>query len=81
MVPVIQAFGQDCARLDTKYYAEPSAAELTEMLARWSALVPRPAFDFTYTWRSEGPACPGLDVATGRTAPNLQAVMRGHNAG
>lgn len=81
MVPVFQAFGQDCSKQKTKYYDEPSAADMTRLLAQWAALVPSPAFDFTYTWRSEGPACPGLDAATGGAHPDLQSVLRAHNRG
>lgn len=47
-----------------------------------SRLLPRPAFDYTYTWRTAGPACPGLaDADGGHGYADLQAVMRDHNAG
>lgn len=82
IVPVFQVFGQDCASNKTKYYAQPLPAELATMLTHWATLVPGPAFDFTYTWRSDGPACPALDRANGDTAyPDLQEVMAQHNAG
>lgn len=82
IVPVFQVFGQDCAAKQTKFYSQPSPSELAAMLNHWAALVPNPAFDFAYTWRSEGPACPALDRATGHNGyPNLQAVIKQHNAG
>ncbi len=79
IVPVFQVFGQECAHKKAKYYAQPTADELQTMINHWSALIPDPDFDFTYTWRSEGPACPGLDVATGGSHPGLQAVIKRHN--
>jgi hypothetical protein len=82
IVPVFQVFGQTCADRRTPFYALPSVAELTDMLARWARLVPHPAFDFSYTWRSAGPACPGLDRANGANGyADLQSVIRNHNGG
>jgi len=82
IVPVFQVFGQTCTNRQSKYYALPTVAELTDMLARWAALVPYPAFDFSYTWRSRGPACPALDRASGSHGyADLQSVMRSHNLG
>jgi hypothetical protein len=82
IVPVFQVFGQTCTSRKSKYYALPTVAQLTDMLARWAALVPHPAFDFSYTWRSRGPACPGLDRATGANGyADLQSVIRQHNMG
>jgi hypothetical protein len=80
IVPVFQVFGQTCSPNKAKYYQQPTASELTAMLNEWQALVPHPAFDFSYTWRSEGPACPSLDHATGG-GPSLQSVMKAHNGG
>lgn len=77
IVPVFQVFGQRCAANKSKYYLQPTAAELKAMLAEWHALVPNPEFDYTYTWRSSGPACPALDRADGSSS--LQSVMQGHN--
>lgn len=80
IVPVFQVFGQTCTDRSNKFYALPSAGELRTMLGRWAALVPDPAFDFSYTWRSRGPACPGLDRATGSHGyADLQSVMQAHN--
>jgi hypothetical protein len=73
MVPVFQVFGQSCAA-KTAYYRQPSAVELTEILDRWQDLVPHPVFDYAYTWRSEGPACPSLD-----RSKDLWPVVSDHN--
>jgi hypothetical protein len=75
MVPVIQVFGQTCNSQQTHYYKLPSADELTQALAHWDAALPRPPFDFAYTWASEGPACPALDKAA-----DLQSILRGRYA-
>jgi hypothetical protein len=72
IVPVFQTFGQACA--GTAYYRLPSATELGTMLSHWAAVIPHPAFDYTYTWGHQGSACPTL-VDSG----TLQAVMRAHN--
>ncbi len=82
MVPVIQVFGQYCNTEQTHYYILPTVAQMHEMLARWDALVPNPTFDFSYTWRSKGPACPALDKANGTAGyADLQSIMREHNGG
>jgi hypothetical protein len=71
MVPVIQVFGQTCNTQQTHYYKLPSGEELNQALAQWDTALPHPAFDFAYTWASEGPACPALDRAT-----DLQSILR-----
>jgi hypothetical protein len=76
IIPVYQVFGQACSTKATTFYRVPTAAELTEMFAHWHSVVPAPAFDFAYTWRSVGPACPSLDRSAG-----LRAVVRSHNTG
>ncbi len=81
IVPVFQVFGQNCTSNRTKFYVQPNPAQLSAMLAEWHALVPHPAFDYTYTWRSAGPACPSLDRANHASGVNLQAVMKQHNSG
>ena len=81
IVPVYQVFGQECSHKATKYYAQPSTTQLQTMMDQWADLVPNPAFDMSYTWRSEGPACPGLDVASGGAHPDLQATVKQHNEG
>ncbi len=74
MVPVIQVFGQTCNTQQTHYYKLPSADDLNQALAQWDAALPRPSFDFAYTWASEGPACPALDKAA-----DLQSILRARN--
>jgi hypothetical protein len=50
------------------------------ILAHWTALVPRPVFDYTYTWGRQGSACPTLSDADGSNGhPDLQSVLREHN--
>jgi hypothetical protein len=73
LVPVFQVFGQDCAQ--SHYYRQPTSAELRTMLAHWAAVLPRPAFDYTYTWGRQGSSCPTLI-----DAKDLQIVMRTHNS-
>ena len=65
-------FGQSCA--GSNYYRLPSPAELRTMLAHWAALVPHPAFDYTYSWGRQDSSCPTLVDSA-----DLQAVMRTHN--
>jgi hypothetical protein len=81
MVPVFPAFGQACGS-GSNYYRLPGVAEMRAMLAHWATLVPRPAFDYTYTWGHQGSACPTLVDADGQHGyPDLQSVMRTHNQG
>ncbi|MFL6076208.1 MAG: hypothetical protein ACJ73S_22685 [Mycobacteriales bacterium] len=80
MVPLFQAFGQTCNSEQDHYYTLPTVDQLRQMLARWDALVPHPVFDFTYTWASQGPSCPSLDVANGSGGnADLQSVLRARN--
>jgi hypothetical protein len=80
MVPVLQVFGQACNTEQTHYYKLPSQEELRQALRRWDAAVANPAFDFAYTWASEGPACPALDRATGAGGnADLQSIIRERN--
>jgi hypothetical protein len=80
IVPVFQVFGQTCAASSSNYYRMPTAAELRQMLARWTALVPSPAFDYTYTWGHQRSSCPTLVDANGDNGyPDLQSVLREYN--
>jgi hypothetical protein len=80
IVPVIQAFGQTCTVSGRHYYKLASQAEMVTMLQHWRSLVPEPVFDFVYTWKSEGPACPALDVSDGTHGqPDLHKVISEHN--
>jgi hypothetical protein len=72
IVPVFQTFGQACAT--SKYYRLPSTRELQTMLDHWHALVPSPAFDYSYGWSNQSSACPTL-----ADAPDLQSVIHQHN--
>jgi hypothetical protein len=80
IVPVFQTFGQSCNDGE-RHWRLPDAAQLTSILGRWDRLVPRPAFDISYSWgRQDAWACPALADADGRGGnPDLQAVMKRHN--
>ncbi len=78
IVPVFQVFGQSCA--NSAYYRLPKVNELRTMLSHWKALVPRPAFDYSYGWERQDSACPSLADANGSAGnPDLQAVIAQHN--
>ena len=78
MVPVFQAFGQQCA--GSNYYRLPAPAEMRTMLAHWTAQVAHPAFDYTYGWERQSSACPTLADADGQHGyPDLQSVLAAHN--
>ncbi|TDD66243.1 hypothetical protein E1293_39385 [Actinomadura darangshiensis] len=80
IVPVFQTFGQSCNDGE-KNWRMPDEAQLQSLLDRWERLVPRPAFDVSYSWGRQGAwACPTLADASGRGGgPDLQAVMKRHN--
>jgi hypothetical protein len=80
IVPVFQTFGQSCSDGE-KNWRLPAAGEMKAILTRWDRLVPRPAFDISYSWgRQDAWACPALSDADGRDGnPDLQSVMRTHN--
>ena len=79
IVPVFQLFGQSC-NSGSHYYRMPTVLELTTMLAHWSALVPHPVMDYSYSWGEQSSSCPTLADATGLSGqPNLQSVMAAHN--
>ncbi|GAA0248213.1 hypothetical protein GCM10009527_050950 [Actinomadura nitritigenes] len=80
IVPVFQTFGQSCSGGE-KNWRLPAAGEMKAILTRWDRLVPRPAFDISYSWgRQDAWACPALADADGRDGnPDLQSVMRAHN--
>ncbi|MEV5575684.1 hypothetical protein AB0L06_37080 [Spirillospora sp. NPDC052269] len=74
MVPVVQTFGQGCSAGE-KNWKLPTSAQLTTILRQWDALVPRPAFDISYSWGHQSDwACPTL-----ADSPGLQQVMKLHN--
>ncbi|MBO2464785.1 hypothetical protein [Actinomadura violacea] len=80
IVPVFQTFGQSCSDGE-KNWRLPAAAEMKAILTRWDRLVPRPAFDISYSWgRQDAWACPALADADGSGGnPDLQSVMKRHN--
>jgi hypothetical protein len=80
IVPVFQTFGQSCNDGE-RNWRMPSERQLRSILGRWERLVPRPAFDISYSWgRQDAWACPALSDADGRRGlPDLQAVMKAHN--
>ena len=77
IVPVFQAFGQDCTEAKKPYYRLPTIAETRTLLALWDELIPaaqRP-FDMTYSWGSQPlHSCPSLQMANGDAYPDLQSV-------
>lgn len=80
IVPVFQTFGQSCNDGERNWRL-PSERQLRAVLGRWERLVPRPAFDISYSWgRQDAWACPALsDADGGRGLPDLQSVMKAHN--
>jgi hypothetical protein len=80
IVPVFQTFGQSCNDGERNWRL-PDERQLQSILGRWDRLVPRPAFDISYSWgRQDAWACPALADADGRSGnPHLQAVMKKHN--
>jgi hypothetical protein len=74
MVPVYQAFGGgDWRGDDGGRYILPTVAQEREILARWGALVPKAAFDYTYSWGSQRG-----DVAL-HSSFDLQALFSSYN--
>lgn len=54
IVPVYQSFGGGSWVDDGGgRYRLPTAAEEQEIMARWDALVPHPAFDYAYSWGTQ----------------------------
>lgn len=83
VVPVFQAFGQQCNTGSSHFYRQPSESELQSMMNVYDSLVPswqRP-FDAAYGWRNQSTACPTLKDANGTAgSPNLQAVFSNYFA-
>lgn len=77
IVPVYQAFGQECAVVEKRHYRLPDPDEARAMLAVWDELVPREAraFDVAYSWGTQSTtACPTLKVADGGEHPDLLSL-------
>jgi hypothetical protein len=76
MVPVFQAFGNGRWRSASgDQYVLPDAREMRQILARWSALIPNPVFDMTYSWGSQN----GNTAL--ESALHLHAVISAHIKG
>lgn len=70
IVPVYQSFGGGSWVDDGGgQYRLPTAAEEQEIIARWDALMPKPAFDYAYSWGAQRG-----DSAL-QEAPALQAIF------
>ena len=79
IVPVFQVFGQTCSSIPAgnRKWRMPTSAEMDQILARWDALVPAPAFDDVYSWGVQPEwSCPALSRST-----TLQAKFRQRFAG
>jgi hypothetical protein len=74
IVPVYQAFGYGAWVDDGGgRYMLPSAGQEQLLLSAWAAAVPRPAFDYAYSWGSQNG-----DVPLSQSAA-LQSVLLAHN--
>jgi hypothetical protein len=74
IVPVYQAFGGGNWTDDGGgHYQLPTPAQETQILNQWGSVVPKPAFDYAYSW----------GVQNGDTSlsesPGLQAIFATHN--
>ncbi|MFB4306174.1 hypothetical protein [Actinomadura sp. GTD37] len=79
VAPVLQTFGQSCAKGDRQYWL-PTQAQFRRILARWDRVAPRPPLEISYSWgRQDEWACPTLADATGGGHPDLQTLMRARN--
>ena len=74
IVPVYQAFGGGTWVDDGGgSYQLPTAAQETEIIATWGALVPTPAFDYAYSWGVQN----GDQALSGSSS--LRSVFEAHN--
>ena len=74
IVPIYQAFGGGTWKADKgEGYRLPTAAEMQSMLERWARLVPRPVFDYAYSWGTQH-----SDRTLGQSV-ELQRVFAQHN--
>lgn len=77
LIPLYQAFGGGRWRDDGGgRYRLPTARQARAIVCRWHRLLPRPAFDYTYSW---GVQRRDTALATGPAA--LRRVFSAHNAG
>jgi len=74
MVPIYQAFGGGAwADDEGGTYFLPSAEQERRILSRWGKLVPRPSFDYAYSWGTQR-----SDSAL-ESSPGLRSVLAIHN--
>lgn len=75
IVPTFQTFGQ-AGRTDggSIYYRLPTTSELTDMINLWHSLVPHPAFDYAYSFGTQGTS-PQAIV----NHPEIQTIVKNHN--
>ncbi len=74
MVPTYQAFGGGSIVDDGGgSYQLPTATQESEILSTWGSLVPRPVFDYAYSWGVQD----GDQSLSG--SPSLQSVLLAHN--
>lgn len=74
MVPVYQAFGGGNWKDDDGgKYALPSVNQMQRILERWETFVPRPVFDYAYSWGSQA----SNDAL--ENSPELRSVFARHN--
>lgn len=80
IIPTFQTFGQ-ANRTDgkTPYYRMPSASELTSMLATWQGLIPKPAFDYAYSFDTQCTVTSCVASQAITTDTSIQAVVQTHN--
>lgn len=77
IVPVFQAFGGGSWTDDGGgRWTLPTAGQARRLICRWGALVPHPAFDYTYSWGTQNG-----DKALSTAPPALRAVFAAHNHG
>jgi hypothetical protein len=75
MVPVYQAVGGGGWVDDSGgQYTVPTVSQERQILARWKTLIPRPVFDYAYSWGSQKD-----DVAL-ENSPDLQKLFSAHNS-
>ncbi|MGH3168132.1 MAG: hypothetical protein ACRDN0_19895 [Trebonia sp.] len=90
IVPVYQTFGGGAFPDEANgYWQLPTADQERQMLADWAAVIPRPVFDYAYSWGSQkGDTALGLSTAlrdvfaeknaSGKNTVAADANNRGH---
>ncbi|GHP00953.1 hypothetical protein KSF_110000 [Reticulibacter mediterranei] len=77
LVPIYQAFGEECTNPRRYQWSLPSPSEMRTVFARWDQVLPNAPIDVTYAWRHPGDnnedSCPTLKDAQ---AKSLRAVYK-----